>query len=577
MAQITPLGFQNILNLTISLKQELKEKKELLKNDPASYADFSKKIDNCRFHFEQIQKSAITCKNITETVHKQLLSISTKLQNCAPQSQKPPLLLDIAEQFKAHKTQEAMAAFSKFEMQSPQDVEKVFENLWQLKGRPEKITSKKELFYSALDIERAEAIVSCLSSPDLRLQDIGNLFATGKEAEALIKFNEFARVYPKVADHIYGKVWEVYNRPTKENHLAHIADEKFGYVAFHNCHPKDVFKVKWAHNATAIQWTVSDLPKLLSDPKFLVEQNTLRLDHRCVEVANETIDLFKKGEYTSRDGQKHNLKDYLQFSTEQTRIYREAGSCDPKKPRFAHTLFEVRSQNCVEMAYDLSFRGGNTLVLNLANSFDFGGAYLKARGTQEEEISRCTGLAPAVNKHHGVQLKEFYPLHSQNHAGPAGGLYTPQVLVIRMGMQNDYQFYDQPMPIAIATFAAYDKPELDWTDSRHPRMQGEKLKWTREKVRTIYQCAYENGHDTLVLGAFGCGAFANPPDHIAELFKDAGEKEYKGCFRYIGFAVLEDMSDGKAHNPEGNFKPFERMVQQQGGQAYKARGEIVNG
>jgi hypothetical protein len=70
------------------------------------------------------------------------------------------------------------------------------------------------------------------------------------------------------------------------------------------------------------------------------------------------------------------------------------------------------------------------------------------------------------------------------------------------------------------------------------------------------------------LSAFGCGAFANPPGHMARLFKEVISTEYKGKFKYIGFAVIGNracrilvdwsLDDANAHRNtlEGNFKPF---------------------
>ena len=43
---------------------------------------------------------------------------------------------------------------------------------------------------------------------------------------------------------------------------------------------------------------------------------------------------------------------------------------------------------------------------------------------------------------------------------------------------------------------------------------------------------------SLLHSAFGCGAFCNPPDHMAELFREVLEKEYRGCFKHICFAIF---------------------------------------
>jgi len=63
--------------------------------------------------------------------------------------------------------------------------------------------------------------------------------------------------------------------------------------------------------------------------------------------------------------------------------------------------------------------------------------------------------------------------------------------------------------------------------------------------------------DCLVLGAFGCGAFANPPNHMAELFKEVLlEKEFIKKFKFIVFSIFEDHNSNKRHNPNGNVLPF---------------------
>lgn len=47
-----------------------------------------------------------------------------------------------------------------------------------------------------------------------------------------------------------------------------------------------------------------------------------------------------------------------------------------------------------------------------------------------------------------------------------------------------------------------------------------------------------NGNDSLLLGAFGCGAFSNPPKVVAQIFRELIGK-YSHFFTEIGFAVLD--------------------------------------
>ena len=78
---------------------------------------------------------------------------------------------------------------------------------------------------------------------------------------------------------------------------------------------------------------------------------------------------------------------------------------------------------------------------------------------------------------------------------------------------------------------------------------------TLHLIRTILRIAYNNGQRRLVLGAFGCGAFANPPGHMAQLFKQVFEEpEFQGVFREICFAIIED------HNSQGkNYNAFQAV------------------
>jgi uncharacterized protein (TIGR02452 family) len=52
-----------------------------------------------------------------------------------------------------------------------------------------------------------------------------------------------------------------------------------------------------------------------------------------------------------------------------------------------------------------------------------------------------------------------------------------------------------------------------------------------------------HGHDTAVLGAWGCGVFRNDPEMIAELFRAAFDGRFRGVFGRVAFAVLDGSAD----------------------------------
>jgi len=82
---------------------------------------------------------------------------------------------------------------------------------------------------------------------------------------------------------------------------------------------------------------------------------------------------------------------------------------------------------------------------------------------------------------------------------------------------------------------------------------------SKEKIRLILRIGLLHGHDSLVLrytiammehmmhspdtqpkntSAFGCGAFCNPPYHIAQLFWEVIEHQFFHSFKHICFAIF---------------------------------------
>lgn len=64
------------------------------------------------------------------------------------------------------------------------------------------------------------------------------------------------------------------------------------------------------------------------------------------------------------------------------------------------------------------------------------------------------------------------------------------------------------------------------------------------KVRHILQTAKAKGVTHLVLGALGCGAYHNPPEEVARIFKreicgGRGRKGVEG-FEEISFAIFDE-------------------------------------
>ena len=78
------------------------------------------------------------------------------------------------------------------------------------------------------------------------------------------------------------------------------------------------------------------------------------------------------------------------------------------------------------------------------------------------------------------------------------------------------------------------------------------------KIFTICRIAFLNDHDSIVLGAFGCGVNKLACDVVANQFKQVfNEPEFRAKFRTLVFAIREGCSNARDLVDEnGKFAPF---------------------
>ena len=136
-----------------------------------------------------------------------------------------------------------------------------------------------------------------------------------------------------------------------------------------------------------------------------------------------------------------------------------------------------------------------------------------------------------------------------------GGIYSGKVTFFRGPESQGSLLESRPYNIPVISVAALSGPRI----GPDGMMCNEEAEITLDKMRTIFRIGMANFHDSLVFSAMGCGAFANPPAHIAKLFHQVIEEdEFKDKFRLIDFAILDGYRTGLRHNPEGNLLPFQK-------------------
>ena len=223
------------------------------------------------------------------------------------------------------------------------------------------------------------------------------------------------------------------------------------------------------------------------------------------------------------------------------------------------TKISALQADCLEVAELLLKTGHNPALLNMASRQNPGGGVFEGSGAQEENLFRRTNLYTSLFQYvdYGVRYDVTrnpyfsYPL-DKNY----GAIYTPDVTVFRGAEHTGYKLLQTQFQIAVLSVSAISKPDLV-EENGQLWLHENFIKPTKEKIRIMLRLTVEAGHDSLVLSAFGCGAYRNPPEHIAELFHEVfQESEFKGQLKTIVFAIIEDHNSRHTHNPNGNFLAF---------------------
>ncbi len=204
----------------------------------------------------------------------------------------------------------------------------------------------------------------------------------------------------------------------------------------------------------------------------------------------------------------------------------------------------VSGKRSLEAAEPYAKQGKKVCVLNFASASNPGGGVVNGSSAQEECICRCTTLYPCLNT--SEMWDAFYMPHrkANNPLYNNDCIYTPNVCVFK----SDINF-PEPLPKAewwnvnILTCAAPNlrerpsnamNPNAGTTAAKISATELEKLLTSR--VRRIFEVAVANGNEVLILGAFGCGAFRNPPELVAKVFRNVMQ-DYLGYFETIEYAV----------------------------------------
>lgn len=280
-----------------------------------------------------------------------------------------------------------------------------------------------------------------------------------------------------------------------------------------------------------------------------------------VQEYRSTIEIVNQGYYTTEEGKRVTFPTITRMEHE-TKFYKNEFRVDNIPTNEEETKIIVRNVDCLEEGVRLCREGYNPAILNMASRRHPGGGVMLGAGAQEESLFRRTNLFRSLYQFteyfiNHVWYKKYITPVSTGECYPLdrnfGGIYTPGALLFREDEQHGYKLMESPECLSFISVAGMNRPKIK--DATH--IADDLIEGTKNKMRTILRIGLRHGHDSLVLGALGCGAYRNPPSHIAKLFHEVFEEpEFKNKYRLISFAILDDHNTHQAQNPEGNYKPF---------------------
>ena len=272
------------------------------------------------------------------------------------------------------------------------------------------------------------------------------------------------------------------------------------------------------------------------------------------KVFRNTVNIVNQGLYVAESGEEYVIPDDSDMM-HNTVFYEHEIRLDDIPQCDEPTIVEVQNIDCLYAGMQLKVDRYNPAVLNMASRRNPGGGVTTGAGAQEETLFRRTNLFRSLYQF--APYAEQYGIKRSHHQYPLdrnfGGVYTPNAIYFRDNERSGYALLDNPVSLSFITVAGMNRPDLTDDGMIAPHH----VEPIKNKIRTIFRIGLVHGHDSLVLGALGCGAFRNPPRHVARLFHEVmDEPEFKNKYRRIVFAILDDHNAHQKHNPEGNFKPF---------------------
>ena len=266
------------------------------------------------------------------------------------------------------------------------------------------------------------------------------------------------------------------------------------------------------------------------DSEEMAAKNRKELDiprNVAAELGRSAVEAAHCEYYMTRDGRQVHWGPLVQAACSSKRsIPPDALLPNGARPSFPETRVLVTNSTTLDGALEMTQRGFQPLALNFGNGIEPGGGFLTGSKAQEEVLCRSSALYKTLVGDSMYEVHKKRPLPDSTD----WAIYSPEVPVFR---KDDGSELDQLWLLSFITSAAPYAPRLD------RELAAELLK---KRIKRVLSIAQAFNHTSLVLGAWGCGAFGCDPARTAKDFREALENDFAGAFSDIVFAVTDRKS-----------------------------------
>ena len=241
-------------------------------------------------------------------------------------------------------------------------------------------------------------------------------------------------------------------------------------------------------------------------------------------LGHEAVTISESGEYMSDSGRRIDISKSVRAAMSSRVSLPPMADLPDVAPRHSKDLrVWVSNATTLSAAKDLINSGETPLALNFASGTNPGGGFLSGARAQEEYLCRSSALYLTL------QGDEMYWVHRLGNTAATSEwcILSPNVPIFR----DDYGcLLDESWVLSFITCAAPVATSIGRLPAR------ELLK---QRIHRVLEIARAYQYKSLVLGAWGCGAFGGDPADTAADFHAALEGEFSGAFSTVVFAITD--------------------------------------